>query len=34
LPIEIVDPNPIKIQYSNIVYHKMNAAEYCNNSIS
>ena len=34
LPIEIVDPNPIKIQYPNIVYHKMNAAEYCNNSIS
>ena len=34
LPIEIVDPNPIEIQYSNIVYHKMNASEYCNNSIS
>ena len=30
LPIEIVDPNPIEINYPNIVYHKMNASDYCN----
>ena len=30
IPIEIVDPNPIEIQYPNIEYHKMNASEYCN----
>ena len=30
IPIEIVDPDPIEIQYPNIEYHKMNASEYCN----
>ena len=34
IPIEIVDPDPIEIQYPNIEYHKMKASEYCNNSIS
>ena len=30
LPIEIVDPDPIEIRYTNIKYHKMSASEYCN----
>ena len=30
IPIEIVDPDPIEIQYPKIEYYKMNASEYCN----
>ena len=29
IEIEIVDPDPIQVNYDNIVYHKMTAEEYC-----
>ena len=29
IEIEIVDPDPIKINYNNVVYHRMTAEEYC-----
>ena len=28
IPIEIVDPNPVKIHYQNTIYHRMKASEY------
>lgn len=28
IPIEVVDPAPIKLPYENVVYHKMKASEY------
>jgi len=30
IKIDIVDPNPIKINYDKVNYHQMNAEEYCN----
>jgi len=27
-PIEIIDPNPIEVNYKNVTYHKMKASEY------
>ena len=29
IEVEIVDPNPIKINYDKVNYHQMNAEEYC-----
>jgi NAD-dependent deacetylase len=29
IPIEIVDPKPIKLNYSNIKYHELTAIKYC-----
>ena len=29
IEVEIVDPNPIKINYEKVNYHQMNAEEYC-----
>lgn len=31
-PIEIVDPNPVTIPYSQVTYHKMKASEYIQNA--
>lgn len=28
IPIEVVDPNPVKIPYRNVTYHRMKASEY------
>ena len=28
IPIEIVDPNPIKVDYNQVTYHAMKASEY------
>ena len=28
IPLEVVDPDPIKLPYENVVYHKMKASEY------
>ena len=28
-PIEIVDPDPVKISYDNVTYHQMTSNEYC-----
>ena len=30
IKVDIVDPNPIKINYDKVNYHQMNAEEYCN----
>ena len=30
--IEIVDPNPIKLDYQNVKYFSMSAEEYCKNN--
>ncbi|KGJ91081.1 SIR2 family NAD-dependent protein deacylase [Thalassotalea sp. ND16A] len=30
IPIEIVDPNPIELPYSQVTYHKMKASDYIN----
>ena len=29
IPIEIVDPDPIKLDYDNVKYYSMSAEEYC-----
>ena len=29
IPIEIVDPDPIKLDYGNVKYYSMSAEEYC-----
>ena len=29
IPIEIVDPDPVKISYDNVKYHQMTSSEYC-----
>ncbi len=28
IPVEVVDPNPIKLPYRNVIYHKMRASEF------
>ena len=28
-PVEIVDPNPIKINYDNVIYFEMTGDDYC-----
>ena len=29
IAIEIVDPNPVKISYNNVIYHEMSSDQYC-----
>ena len=28
VPVEVVDPNPVRIPYGNVTYHAMTASEY------